>query len=65
MFANRIDCPTCERMGRVTVIMPDGHLSTATCATCHGEGRIIEHYDPECSHCAHATAGAIPATPMF
>ena len=60
----RIDCPTCERMGRVTVIMPDGHLSTATCATCHGEGYIMEHWADGCEHCTLAAARMMPATPM-
>lgn len=61
----RIDCPTCERMGRVTVILPSGRLTTATCGTCNGEGTVIEHYDPSCIHCAHATVGALLATPLF
>ena len=61
----RIDCPTCERMGRVTVVLPNGKLTTVTCANCSGHGFLFEHYDPECKHCAHAEARMMPATPMF
>lgn len=58
------DCPTCERMGRVTVILPDGHLTTATCGNCHGEGYIMEHWADGCTYCAHAAARMMPATPL-
>ena len=60
-----IDCPTCERMGRVTVIMPDGRLSTATCQDCNGEGMRQVCVDPDCRYCVAARAKAQPLTPMF
>lgn len=61
----RIDCPTCERMGRVTVIRPNGTLSTATCQDCNGEGTRYNCVDPDCTYCNHARAKALPARPMF
>ena len=61
----RIDCPTCDRMGRVTVILPNGNLTTATCSTCSGEGVMFEHFDLECKYCIAAKAKAQPITPMF
>lgn len=61
----RIDCPTRERMGRVTVIRPDGTLSTATCGNCNGEGFIMDHSPEGCAYCAHATVGALRAAPLF
>ena len=64
-MANRIDCPTCERMGRVTVIMPNNTLSTATCGDCNGEGTRYECNDPSCRYCLHAASKQIPARPMF
>ena len=60
-----IDCPTCERMGRVTVIMPDGHYSTATCQDCNGYGFRGNCVDPECRYCVAARAKAQPIRPMF
>lgn len=64
-MGTRIDCPTCERMGRVTVIRTNGTLSTARCDTCNGEGYIMEHYTVGCEYCEHAAARAMRATPMF
>lgn len=61
----RIDCPTCERMGRVTVVLPNGKLTTVTCANCSGNGYLFEHFDPECRYCNAANAGMQPAKPMF
>lgn len=61
----RIDCPTCERMGRVTVVLPNGKLTTVTCANCSGNGFLFEHFDPSCRYCNAADAGMMPATPMF
>ena len=61
----RIDCPTCDRMGRVTVILPNGNLTTATCSTCSGEGVMFEHFDLGCEYCIAAKAGAQPIKPMF
>lgn len=61
----RIDCPTCERMGRVTIIMPDGHLSTATCGDCNGEGTRMDCVDPDCRYCVAARAKSLPLAPMF
>lgn len=63
--ADAIDCPTCERMGRVTVIMPNGRLTTATCDVCQGEGFIVAHDSRGCQYCEHASAGMMRATPMF
>ncbi len=60
-----IDCPTCERMGRVTVIMPNGRYSTATCQDCNGYGFRGNCVDPDCRYCNAANAGAQPAAPMF
>ena len=60
-----IDCPSCERMGRVTVIMPDGHLSTATCQDCNGEGFREPCVDPDCIYCIHVAAKQQPTRPMF
>ena len=64
-MSTRIDCPTCDRMGRVTVILPNGNLTTATCSTCSGEGVMFDHFDPDCKFCNAASAGAQPITPMF
>lgn len=61
----RIDCPACERMGRVTIVTQNGNLSTATCSTCAGEGVMFEHYDPDCKYCNAANAKAQPIAPMF
>ena len=60
----RIDCPTCERMGRVTVVMPNGKLTTATCGNCNGEGYVMEHFSEGCKYCAHASVGALLASPL-
>lgn len=64
-MSTRIDCPTCDRMGRVTVILPNGNLTTATCSTCSGEGVMFDHFDPECKYCNASNAGAQPIAPMF
>ncbi|QDK01399.1 DnaJ-like chaperonin [Microbacterium phage LeeroyJenkins] len=61
----QIDCPTCGRMGRVTVILPNGTLSTARCADCNGEGMRFECNDPACHYCVSASAKAQPARPLF
>ena len=63
--ATAIDCPTCERMGRVTVIMPNGTYSTATCQDCNGYGFRENCIDPECRYCTAAKAKAQPVAPMF
>ena len=65
MNNKRIDCPTCERMGRVTVILPNGTLTTRTCSNCNGEGYVMDHYTVGCKYCEHAAAGMVPAEPMF
>ena len=62
--AGAIDCPLCERMGRVTAVMPDGRLTTVTCANCHGEGCIMPHWPEGCQYCEVAAAGMLPATPL-
>lgn len=61
----QIDCPTCERMGRVTVITQSGKLTTATCGDCGGQGTRYECHDPECRYCLHASAKQLPTSPMF
>lgn len=65
MKNKRIDCPTCERMGRVTVILPDGRLTTTTCGDCNGEGWRYECNDPACRYCNATAAGALPMRPIF
>ena len=59
-----IDCPTCERLGRVTVILPNGTLSTTTCSDCSGEGVRYPCNDPACRYCNAARAGALPLTTL-
>lgn len=65
MTNTRINCPTCERMGRVTVIMPQGTLTTTTCGTCNGEGYIMDHHSEGCVTCTLASAKMLKATPLF
>ena len=64
-MSKRIDCPTCERMGRVTIITQRGTLSTATCQDCNGEGVRFNCTDPDCRYCVAARAKAQPIQPMF
>lgn len=60
-----IDCPTCERMGRVTVILPSGAYSTATCRDCNGEGMRQPCGGWDCQYCEAARAKSQPLTPLF
>lgn len=60
-----IDCPTCERMGRVTVILPNGKISTATCGDCSGYGFRGNCIDPDCRYCGAIRAKAQPLVPLF
>lgn len=60
-----IPCPTCERMGRVTVVRPNGRLTTATCADCNGEGYRQPCGGWDCKYCEAAAAKAQPIQPMF
>jgi ribosomal protein S27E len=61
----RIDCPTCQRMGRATILTPRGHYSTVTCPTCSGEGWLWEHDETGCTTCTIVAAGMVPARPLF
>lgn len=49
----KIDCPTCERMGRVTVER-EGRLTTTTCPNCNGWGELEDHDQTACERCAVA-----------
>ena len=64
MTTTMIDCPTCKRMGRVTVILPTGTLTTRTCGDCNGQGRRYPCNDPACRYCAAARAHALPLSPL-
>ena len=61
----RISCPTCDRMGRVTVTLPNGRLTTTTCGDCNGYGERMDCVDPECRYCVAARARVLPVSPMF
>ena len=63
--ASAIDCSTCERMGRVTIVLPDGRLSTATCQDCNGYGFREDCTNPDCRYCNAARAKSQPIRPMF
>jgi len=63
--ATDIDCPTCERLGRVTVITQAGAYSTATCQDCNGYGFRSNCIDPDCRYCNAARAKTQPLVPMF
>lgn len=60
-----IDCPACERLGRVTVILPSGKLSTDTCGHCGGHGFVEPCVDPECRYCVALSARMQSCQPMF
>lgn len=60
-----IDCPACERMGRVVVILPNGTLTTDTCGHCAGHGFIEPCSDPGCAYCLALEARVQPCQPMF
>ena len=64
MTTTMIDCPTCKRMGRVTVILPTGTITTRTCGDCNGQGVRYPCNDPACRFCNATRAGALPLTPL-
>jgi ribosomal protein S27AE len=62
MNTHTTSCPTCDRMGRITVTREDGTLTTATCPNCNGYGVVATHDEAACGICNPAPVENTPAS---